>query len=201
MRSTYLNLYSLHLFIFLSSLKHNNMRCISISIILLTISFLASAQEAKQMQFFPATESYLPGLNVYSAANGDFKQYYVENGRWVRNNEMPDLKTKYAKGAQRIQYLPGSTEVSPNLFVYSTTTGEFQFFYLNNGEWKLNTLLPSGDLNFKSKDVRMEFTSGSEKMTAYIFAYATDGEELTILNVANDAWTEIDYFPTMLSDQ
>lgn len=156
---------------------------------------VVSAQQNKHLQLIPATDNILPGLNVYNEYTGEFMQYYVKDGEWIINPNVPSINTSFEKSAQRIQYIQAYEGVAPSIFAYSCTTGHFEFYYLNNNKWLQNDFLPKGKFNFKTSDIRMEFTSSKGNVIAYLFAYTTDGKEMKVLQVVDGLWEEISYFP------
>lgn len=174
----------------------------NISIFFLSVAFFFSCgsevKTQKLMEFFPATSFNQAGVNVFSPKTAELKQYYVKDGKWVHNKNVPSLKPTIKGGDYRMQYLPSPTGGSPNLFLYSANSGEYEFYYLAEGMWKINTLLPGGKVNFKSKDIKMEFTSGSASSTAYMFAHTGNGKELRLMEIQDGKWVYISYFPSSL---
>jgi len=154
------------------------------------------SQENKQLQFTPATEQYYASINSYSSETGDFEQYYVEDSKWVKNENIPSFAPIYDIKDQRIQYIPANEKFTPQLFVYSKRTGEFSFFYLDKNEWANNYNMPSGKTDLGLRNITMEYSKGSAEKSAYIFAYNSNGNKTQLLEVADGTWTEIDFFPS-----
>jgi len=169
---------------------------IYISLSLLLIVSGIYAQQNNQMQFLPANDSYIAGINKYSNDTGTFSQYFVKDAQWVLNENIPSFTPIFKPEHQRLQYISPTEGTTPNLFVYSNQTGDFVFYYLKNNEWQINEYLPKGKMNFKSNNIEMEFSPSNEAKSPYIFAYTTDGKELKILEVTDGNWNQIDYFPT-----
>jgi len=152
----------------------------------------------KRMQFFPANDIYFAGVNVYSQSTGNFAQYYVNDGKWTKNETIKSPSLSMNGRGLRMIYRQGDRTVSPSLFVYSTVTGEFEFKYLDGGEWKENTLLPKSRIYLNSRDIRMDYTPGKNGKTAFLSAYSTAGNEIKVLEVINGQWVEIPFFPTKI---
>ena len=96
-----------------------------------------------RMQYLPDGEGTLPGLCVYSAKSGDWKQYYLEDKTWKLNTNFPQPKVSVSGGEFRMDFIPGSKEALAGLTVYSTKTKQFEMFYLDGKEWKINTSFPT----------------------------------------------------------
>lgn len=156
------------------------------------------SQQNKNYQLIPGKDGVLPALNVYDENTGELVQYFVEDAKWVKNTNVPSISTSFKKGTQKIQYFAGNNKVAPGLFVYSSTTAQFEFYYLNDKKWVLNDNLPKGAPKFKSSDIKMKFSPANDNTLAFIFAHSTNGQELKVLEINDGVWTEIDYFPGKL---
>ncbi len=97
-----------------------------------------------RMQYLPESGATLPGMIVYSASTGEWVQYYLEDKSWKKNPNFPQPKITIPKGNLDIHFVHGSPEVLPTLTVSSGNTKEFQMFYLDGGQWKVNTAFPTG---------------------------------------------------------
>ena len=146
--------------------------------------------------FFPATQFSAAGVNVFSTENADLKQYYVQDGKWVLNENIPQIQTSIKGPHYRMQYFPTANGGSPNVLLYSATSGQFQFYYLEDGVWKINPLLPGGITKFGTGKISMEFTAGNSAQSAFLFA--TTGKEVQVLEVKDGIWEPIDFFPSNL---
>ena len=173
------------------------MRYFVVTLVCFFLSYFVNAQQNKHLQLIPANENVLASLNVYSESTGNFTQYYVKDSEWIKNTNIPSIKTSFKNEDQKIQYISGSKTAAPSIFAYSTSSGKFEFYYLNKNKWVLNSYLPKGQFKFKSNDFKLEFSPGNPSNTAYIFGYSTDGKEINVLgvDVDNNVWKEIGYFP------
>lgn len=97
-----------------------------------------------RLKFMKGTSTTLPGLNVYSAATGEWQQYYLQEGKWIQNPNFPQPNISIDKGDLRIQFIPGSQNALASLNVYSTVSNQFEMFYLKDGEWVINEAFPTG---------------------------------------------------------
>lgn len=146
--------------------------------------------------FFPATQNSAAGVNVFSTENADLKQYYVQDGKWVINENIPQIQTTITGPHYRMQYFPTANGGSPNVLLYSATSGQFQFYYLEDGVWKINPLLPGGIAKFAAGKINMEFTPGGSGRSAFLFANA--GKEVKVMEIKDGIWEPIDYFPARI---
>lgn len=163
--------------------------------------FSCSSEQKKAdtlMSFFPATQTSLAGVNVFSPENADLMQYYVKDGKWTPNENIPKINTTIKGGNYRMQYMPNPNGGAPNMLLYSATSGEFVFYYLDQREWKVNPLLPGGAISYPGKNVNLEFTPGNGSSTAFMFANSSDGKELRIMEVQDGRWVYISYFPSKI---
>jgi len=96
------------------------------------------------MQYLPESSGTLPGLIIYSASTGEWIQYYLENKTWKKNPNFPQPNITIPKGSLDMHFVHGTPEVLPTLSVSSASTKQFQMFYLEGGEWKINTAFPTG---------------------------------------------------------
>ena len=167
--------------------------------LLFIFSKLIIAQQNPQLQFIPASEKYFAALNVYIPGTGDFTQYYVKDGIWVANSHIPKFESIFDLSSQKVHYF-FTNNASPHLFVYSTKTGDFAFYFLENNKWALNEFLPIGKLNFSSQNIQMTFTQGNKDKDAFIFANSSSGNEIQILSVTDGIWKRLDYFPENLTN-
>jgi len=96
------------------------------------------------MQYFPDTEKTFPALVVYSKSTGEWVQYYLQNKTWNKNTNFPQPQITIPKGDLDIEFYPGSSETLPALTVSDRKSKQFQMFYLEGKEWKINTAFPTG---------------------------------------------------------
>lgn len=150
-----------------------------------------------QIEFNPASETSYPFINSYSSSEG-FKQYYLEDSKWVRNASIPDFKDSGKFKDLALQYIAGDTIIPPQLFAYSKNTGDFSFYYLSEGNWLWNKNIPAGRIGVGSKDITSEFTPAVPGRSSYIFSYSSDGSDLEFLEATEDGWKNIDVIPGTL---
>lgn len=176
----------------------NKLQILATAMLLFLIACGSEKSQVPQTitSFFPATQYTSAGINVFSPQNAGLKQYFVQDGKWVLNENIPSIQTAIKGQNYRMQYLPSPTGGAPNLLLYSATGGEFQFYYLDEGAWKINTLLPGGIAKFATNNITMEFTRGNSARSAFLFASA--GNEVKVLEIKDGEWEAIDYFPASI---
>jgi len=96
-----------------------------------------------RMQYIPDSGATLPGLTIYSATTGEWIQYYLQNKKWVKNPHFPQPKITLPKGHLDIVFYEGSQDVLPTLTATCAKTKQFQMFYLDGNQWKINTAFPT----------------------------------------------------------
>ena len=168
-------------------------------LVLITFSLsTVSSQSDTRIEFFPATDNFLPSVNVYSSSEGTLEQYYVQDGSWTLNKNVgsPDISIKGED--YRFQYTPETSDVMADLFVYSVESGEFQFFSLKGNEWKENSLMLKGKASLNSNNIRMDYSPAVGNNSAFITAYSVDDNQLSVLQLVDGAWSHIEYFPKMI---
>jgi len=162
----------------------NFFQCISkISLtILLSFSFyVVLAQSDSRVQYFEASESHYGGLFTYSTITGKLSIYYAQDDMWLKEPLISSPKLSIPGSDFRMQFLSGNSTTLPGLFVYSTTSGAYEFFYLEDNLWKSNILLPTAKSNLSSKKLRMDFKPAIDGISDYIAIYATDKKEFEIV--------------------
>lgn len=176
----------------------NFLQCFSrISLcLLLSFSFyIALAQADNRVQYFEASEAHYGGLFTYSTITGEISIYYAENDKWVKESSIAPLKLSIIGRDFRMQFLSGNSTTLPGLFIYSTTSGAYEFFYLEDGFWKPNAFLPSSKSNLSSNKVRMDYTPAANGTSNYITIYATDKNEFEIVYLNDNNWVASELFP------
>lgn len=152
------------------------------------------AQPNTQMQFFPANENHFAGLNVYDSNTGEYNQYYVKDGQWVKNGYVPQPKLSIKGGNYRMTFIPGSKLQYAGLFVYSKNSGEFEMFYLENGAWKNNGLFPKYKISYGGEMV-IDFIPAKGAEDAYLTAYSTSSNKFGIYFVNGMKWVKSELYP------
>lgn len=173
----------------------NKVRSLIACLTFLCSSFYLTAQADTRMDFFPATDNHYAGLNVYSTTTGEYNQYYVENGKWVKNNFIPQPKLSIKGGDYRMDFIPGTNLQYAGLFVYSRKTGEFEMFYLEDGAWKSNGLFPKSKISYGNESVIMDFVPAAGNEVAYLTVYSVDGERFGMYYVDGMKWVKSDLYP------
>lgn len=161
----------------------------------LCVGSASFGQSDKRMDFFPATTNHFAGLNVYSTTTGEFNQYYVQNGQWVKNPHIPQPTLSIKGGDYRMQFLPGSETALHGLFAYSRNTGQFEILYLDTDGWKKNPFFPSGIIALNPSNTIIEFVPAKDGEVAYMTAYTVDGSQFGIYYVNGDEWDKSEFYP------
>lgn len=97
-----------------------------------------------RMQYMPQTLNQFAGLCIYSADTGEWKQLYLQNKEWKINTNFPQPNITLPKGDLSFDFIPGTAGGSAGLNVFCERTKQFEMFYLEGNEWKINTLFPTG---------------------------------------------------------
>jgi len=97
-----------------------------------------------RMQYIPDSQNTLPGLIVYSASTGEWVQYFLQDKQWKVNPNFPQPNITIPKKNLEMEFFPGTAEVLPTLTVSSGSAKQFQMFYLDGKQWKVNTAFPTG---------------------------------------------------------
>ena len=170
------------------------LRFLSLSLLLL-VAVLGFSQSDTRMEFFPATTNHYAGLNVYSITTGEFNQFYVENGQWVKNNFIPQPPLSISGGDYRMDFIPGGEGSFHGLFAYSRNSGQFEILYLDAEGWKTNPYFPGSVINFGEGDIVLDFTPAQNGEVAYLTAYSVDGKHFGIYYVNGGQWDKSEKFP------
>jgi len=173
------------------------LKYVLISVLVTFSLFTLKSQSETRMEFFPASEDYLPLINVYSNS-GAIKQYYIKDGAWILNENVGSPNITIKGDDYRFQYKPEAKDSKAGLFVYSTQSGEFQFFYLDGEEWQENPYLVKGKVILDSKNIRMNYSRGNSNNAAFISAYTVDGNQMSVLQYGDDGWAHLEYFPKVV---
>lgn len=172
-------------------------RLLSVCMMVLSFTFTTTlqAQDDTKMQFIPATKDYSAGLNVYSTSTGEMKQYFVMDNKWVQNDYVPSPKISIKGKDYRMQFMAGNQSDLPGLFVYSSKTGEFEFFYLKEGEWMPNEFLPASKIAAAKGNTILEFNPASEQHDAFISFHSLNGNEFDLYSTDGEKWFRNFNFP------
>ena len=94
-------------------------------------------------------------------------------------------------GIEMIYTMGGDTSI---LMVYSTSTGEFQAFYLQNKEWHLNPYMPQPEITISKGDIRM-ITAMSNNDTRLLMVYSASTGEYQCFYLKDREWLLNPYMP------
>lgn len=97
-----------------------------------------------RVEFLPAIPGAAPGLIVYSAATGEWEQFYLDEKVWKLNPNFTSPKVSLPGGDLVMEFTPGSQQALANLFVSCNKTKKFEMLYFDGKAWKVNTGFPSG---------------------------------------------------------
>ena len=176
------------------------MRLSMVFIVLVFVFAQACSQQGQKgqhgqhthVEFTPATNNFLPFINSYSPEDG-LKQYYLKDAAWVRNEAIPNFQGDSAIRNMGVQYF--SQGGTPQLFVYSKSSGDFKFYYLTTDGWVVNEIMPTGKIGIASNRISATFSPASNAVTSYIFSHSVDGSKVELLEVVDNTWTPTNYFP------
>lgn len=157
------------------------------------------AQSNIRVQYFPASESHYAGLFQYSTETGEQAMYYAKDNAWLKESSISSPELTIPGKDFRMQFVAGNSTTLPGLFVYSTTSGAYEFFYLDDGLWKSNDFLPAAKSNLSSKKVRMNFSPAENGNLDYITIYATNKKEFEIVYLNDNEWVASGFLPQKIS--
>lgn len=162
------------------------------------LCILSSTYSQKtEIEFVPAIGEFYPYVNSFSETEG-LKQYYYQNSTWVRNNSIPAFKDKKKFKNIGLQYIGADEINSPQLFVYSKSSGDFSFYFLAKEGWLINEKIPSGKINLESKSLISKYSPPKSGLNGYIFSYTSDGSLLELLEITDNRWSKSIVFPKSL---
>lgn len=95
----------------------------------------------------------------------------------------------------RMEFFPATEHHFAGLSVYSTTTGKFDQYYVENKVWVKNSFIPQPTLSIKGGDYRMNFIPGTNLLSHGLFAYSRKTGEFEILYLTDGAWIKNPLFP------
>lgn len=153
------------------------------------------AQSDIRVQYFPTSESHYAGLFTYSTVTGEQAMYYAKDGEWLKELSITSPKLSIPGKDFRMQFISGNSMTLPSLFVYSTTSGAYEFFYLDDGLWKSNDFLPASKSNLSSKKVRMNYSPAESGNLDYISIHATNKNEFEIVYLNDNQWISSEFLP------
>ncbi len=103
--------------------------------------------------------------------------------------------TGFSQSDTRMDFFPANSTHFAGLNVYSTTTGKFDQFFVENGQWIKNNLIPQPTLSISGGDYRMDFLPGNENSFHGLFAYSRNSGQFEVLYLDAEGWKTNPYFP------
>jgi len=70
--------------------------------------------------------------------------------------------------------------------VYSKISGEFEFFFLENGQWNSSTLIPKGKVSGMSGKLKIDWTPAFGGNRSMVEAYSLNGGLYAMYQVNTD---------------
>lgn len=169
------------------------------SLLALTLTMMSCSgsgpNEEWRMKFYPAVGTSYSTLSVYSAVTGQYDNYYIEEGKWTKNETIPSPDITINKGDLRMDYLPATASTLPGLSIYCATTGQYEQMYLENGEWIKNPHIPMPKPTIKGGGIRMEYMQGNASVLPTLNVYSTVTKEFEQLYLTDGEWLRNPNFP------
>lgn len=102
-----------------------------------------------------------------------------------------------AQSDTRMEFFPATDFHFAGLSVYSTSTGKFEQFYVENNLWVKNNFIPQPTLSIKGGDYRMSFIPGTDILSNGLFAYSRNTGEFEILYLddKDGTWKKNPFLP------
>jgi len=150
-----------------------------------------------KVDFVPANveAGLYAALNVYSSKTGEFYQLYANEGKWNKNPNFPQPPINMKKGDLHMEYMAPSLQQLPGLCIYSADSGEWQQFYLQNQEWKVNTSFPQPEITLPKGDLRIDFVPGSPTSLAGLNVYCARTKQFEMFYLNEGKWVINESFP------
>lgn len=98
-----------------------------------------------------------------------------------------------------LKFKPETSTSYASMFVYSTQTGEFQYFIVKEkGKWTLSTSLPALPITITKEDLKMEYYPETTESYACIFLYSSKTGEFQLFTLKEKGkWTQITDLPPL----
>lgn len=151
------------------------------------------------LEFIPATNSYYPYINSYSDVDG-LTQYYLKDAKWIQNKAIPNFIGVSDLKDICLQYVTDKNGNNPQLFVYSKSTGDFRFYLLTNDGWTINDEIPMGKIGIDSDSICARYSPSTKDLSSYIFSYSSEEQNIEVLEIVENKWKHIEYFPNELPE-
>lgn len=148
------------------------------------------------VNYVPANANTVAVLNVFSKKSGEFYQLYANEGKWTKNPNMPQIPVNFKKGDLHMEYMAPSAQQLAGMCLYSADTGEWQQFYLENGEWKVNSNFPQPPVTLPKGDLRMNFIQGSRNQLAGLNVHCAKTKQFEMFYLNEGEWVINSAFPT-----
>jgi len=167
------------------------------AIVLLCTSCSSGVQSEKHYQLIPSTGSYYATLTSYMSSTGKMEQHYMKDGAWIKNENIPSPAITINGGNYGMKFISETSLSLPSLFVYSKTSGEFEFFFLENGKWNSSNLIPKGKVDIGTSNLSLDWIQGTGRQESYIEAYAKSGQNFGVFHVdpTSKQWKRTLSFP------
>jgi hypothetical protein len=105
------------------------------------------------------------------------------------------IGVSFGQSDKRMDYFPATQKHFAGLNVYSTATAEFNQFYVQDGQWVKNNLIPQPNVSVRGGDYRMKFLPGSDSAFHGLFAYSRKTGQFEFLYLDENGWKSNPYFP------
>ena len=148
-----------------------------------------------QIEFTPGSADYYAALHMLSKSSGEYKQMYAHDGKWNVNPNVPSPKTSIAKGDMRMQYVLPTISTLPTLNLYSGSTGQWEQFYLNAGEWLKNDNFTQPNIGITKADLNMEFIPATSSALPGLIVTSGKTKEIEIFYFQDGQWRINTFFP------
>ena len=136
------------------------------------------------------------GLNVFSSKTGEFYQLYANDGKWVKNPNVPQIPINMKQGDLHIEYMPATANQLTGVCLYSADTGEWQQFYFQDGQWKVNPNFPQPSVTLPKGDLRFDFLPGRQNQLAGLNVHCAKTKQFEMFYLKDGQWVINNAFPT-----
>ncbi len=161
----------------------------------------AASSDEWDVEYLPANSTLgtYAALNVFSSKTGEFYQLYANDGQWKKNPNIPQIPINMKKGDLHLEYMAPTLQQLPGASVYSAKTGEWQQFYLQKGEWMVNSNFPQPAISLPKGNLRMDFVPGSQNQLAGLNVHCAKTKQFEMFYLQDGKWVINNSFPTSKS--
>lgn len=142
-----------------------------------------------------ATTGMYAALNVFSSKTGEFYQLYVNEGKWKKNPNVPQVPINIKKGDLHMEYMAPTLQQLAGMNVYSAKSGEWQQFYLQNGKWVINPNFPQPAITLPKGNLRMNFIPGRADQLAGLTVHCAKTKQFEMFYLKDGKWVINNAFP------